>query len=65
MSFAEFSNFHINYNNLMIFVLCILYHKLKLNPWCYSSEEPRPTEAVAARWQYMGLVVSKALVLQP
>ena len=26
--------------------------KLKLNPWHYSSEEPRPTEVVAARWQY-------------
>ena len=25
-----------------------------LNPWRYSSEEPRPTEAVAARWQYRG-----------
>ena len=23
-------------------------------PWRYSSEEPRPTEAVAARWQYRG-----------
>ena len=29
--------------------------KLKLkNPWCYSPEEPRPTEAVAARRQYRG-----------
>ena len=26
--------------------------KIKLNPWCYSPEEPRPTEVVAARWQY-------------
>ena len=25
--------------------------KIKLNPWRYSSEEPRPTEAFAARWQ--------------
>ena len=29
--------------------------KLKLNPWRYSPEESRPTEAVAARWQYRGL----------
>ena len=28
--------------------------EIKLNPWRYSSEEPRPTEAVAARWQYRG-----------
>ena len=35
----------------------------KLNPWYYSSEETRPTEAVAAIWQYRGLVVSKALSL--
>ena len=28
---------------------------IKLNPWRYSSEEPRPTEAVAARRQYRGL----------
>ena len=27
-------------------------YKLKLNPWHYNSEEPRTTEAVAARWQY-------------
>ena len=26
--------------------------KIKLNLWHYSSEEPRPTEAAAARWQY-------------
>ena len=25
-----------------------------INPWRYSSEEPRPTEVVAARWQYRG-----------
>ena len=25
-----------------------------LNPWHYSSEEPRTTEAVAARWHYRG-----------
>ena len=36
---------------------------MKLNPWRYSSEEPRPTEAVAARWQFRGLVASKALSL--
>ena len=30
-----------------------IYSK-KLNPWRYSPEEPRPTEVVAARWQYMG-----------
>ena len=32
-------------------------HYLKinlLNPWRYSPKEPRPTEAVAARWQYRG-----------
>ena len=28
--------------------------KLKLNPWHYSSEEPRPTEVFAAKWQYRG-----------
>ena len=28
--------------------------KLKLNPWRCSSEEPRPAEVVAARWQYRG-----------
>ena len=28
--------------------------EFKFNPWHYSSEEPRPTEAVAARWQYRG-----------
>ena len=39
---------------------------IKLNPWRYTSGEPRPTEAVAATWQYGGaLVVSKALVPQP
>ena len=32
----------------------------KINPWRQSPEEPRPTEVVAARWQYRGLVVSKA-----
>ena len=36
----------------------------KLNQWRYSLEKPTPTEAVAARWQYMGLVVSKALIPQ-
>ena len=36
-----------------------------LNPWPYSSEEPRPTEVVAVRWQYTGLVVRKALIPQP
>ena len=25
-----------------------------INPWRQSPEEPRPTEAVAARWQYSG-----------
>ena len=24
-----------------------------INPWRYSPEEPRPTEEVAARWQYL------------
>ena len=33
---------------------CIYDSDIKLNLWCYSSEEPRPTEAVAARWQYRG-----------
>ena len=38
--------------------------KLKLNPWHYSSEEPRLTEAVAARWQYRGaLWLAKRLSL--
>ena len=27
---------------------------IKLNPWLYSPEEPRSTEAVAARWQHSG-----------
>ena len=27
---------------------------IKLNPWRYSPEEPRPTEVFAARWQYRG-----------
>ena len=30
------------------------FKSYKINPWRYSSEEPRPTEAVAARWQYRG-----------
>ena len=25
-----------------------------LNPWRYSHEQPRPTEVVAAGWQYRG-----------
>ena len=37
-------NFH--HNELQI--------KIKLNSWHYSSEEPRPTEAVATIWQYRG-----------
>ena len=32
-------------------------------PWRYSSEEPRPTEVVAATWQIGNLLVSKALSL--
>ena len=35
-------------------ILPVVLLKLKLNPWRYSSEEPRPTEAVAAIWQYRG-----------
>ena len=34
--------------------LKIIPPKFKLNPWHYSSEEPRPTEAVATIWQYGG-----------
>ena len=37
------------------FSLYMQKHFLSLNPWRYSSEEPRPTEVVAARWQYRGL----------
>ena len=35
-------------------VIIIVIIIIKLNPWHYSSEEPRPTEVVAARWQYRG-----------
>ena len=52
---------HLLFNNSNIIIIIII----KLNPWRYSPEEPRPTEAVAARWQYRGLVVSKALIPQP
>ena len=41
------------------------FNNLNLNPWHYSPEEPRPTEAVAARRQYRGPVVSTALIPQP
>ena len=36
----------------LFFLLCT--NNLVSNPWRYSSEEPRPTEVVAARWQYKG-----------
>ena len=36
-----------------------------LNPWHYSSEEPRPTERLLPDGSTRGLVVSKALIPQP
>ena len=39
---------------LLLLLLLLSLLKIKLNPWRYSSEEPRVTEAVAAKWQYMG-----------
>ena len=33
--------------------LLSLSHRI-INPWSYSPKEPRPTEVVAARWQYKG-----------
>ena len=50
---------HVCHNNCMGH--CSIQHFK--NPWHYSPEEPRPTEAFAARYQYSGLVVNKALSL--
>ena len=38
---------------------------IKINPWRCSPEELRPTEAVAAWWQYRGLVGIKAPIPLP
>ena len=47
-----------------IFIATIHLISFKLNPWRYSPKEPRPTEAVAARWQYRGaLWLAKLLSL--
>ena len=43
---------------LLIIIIITIIIKIK-------SEEPRPTELVTPRWQQGGLVVSKALILQP
>ena len=41
-------------NLMKIFTPLTFKTNIKLNPWHYSPEEPRPTEAVSARWQYRG-----------
>ena len=52
---SVYNNINNNYNNNKT--------KLKLNPWCYSSKEPRLTEVVVPDGSIGGIVVSKTLSL--
>ena len=47
-------NIIINVTIITIIIITIITLIIKLNPWRYSPEEPRPTEAVSARRQYRG-----------
>ena len=39
--------------------VCCETDKIIINPWRHSSDEPRPTEEVAAKWQYRDLELTK------
>ena len=39
---------------MIMMLLLMMMIIIIINPWRYRSGEPRPTEAVAATWQYRG-----------
>ena len=57
--------YNINNNNNNLLVIIIIKLKIKLNPWRYSSEEARPIERVAAKWQYRGPCGYQSIIPKP